>query len=465
VRADLRAAVSRALFRAVVVIALSAGHAALAASPEAGTASGQTAPRHGMSDRCTGCLVAGAAAVVLPIPDGTPLAGYGSVLRRLVVPDVLGRHPHAFWFRPHTGELDAPGARALVLETDRVRVVWIAADLIAVDRGFTDAVERRLPDAGGRRTALVISASHTHSGPGAFLDSDVLGFAAVDRRDPDVREAIIGALVEAVRRADRTKTRARIGITGIEAPPVVAPRLAEPLDHEMVVMKVASDAGRPIAIVWNFAIHGTMLGPRNLRVSGDVMGMASHELERTLGVPALFVNGAVGDVSPATHGEAEASRTGSALAATAREAWRRITARDDGSPAIASVRVELPAPALSLTNCVGRWVPRALAVPLDGVFPRDATLVAIAVGDAAWVTFPGELQSALGRQIKRAAAPRWPHAFVAGVSNDYLGYFVDSAAWARPAYVACASLYGPRAGDRLVEAASGLLRALGNGQR
>jgi neutral/alkaline ceramidase-like enzyme len=423
------------------------------------------APSSAPGGSCPRCLTAGAASVALPVPEGTPLAGYGSFLRRLIVPDILGRYPHAFWFRPHTGELDRLAARALVLETDAARVVWIATDLIAVDRGFTDEVARRLPRTDRRSAALVISASHTHSGPGAFLASSVLGFLAVDRGDPDVREAIVGALVEAVRRADLGKRPARVGVAGIEAPPVLSPRIGEPLDHEMVVMKVVSASGAPIALVWNFAIHGTMLGPRNLRLSGDVMGVASRALEQALGVPALFVNGAVGDVSPATHGDAEALKTGSALAATARQAWRGITPRDDGSPSIASVRVELPAPTLPLRNCLGGWMPRTVTVPLGRIFARDATLVGIAVGDAAWVTIPGELQSDLGRRIKRAAARRWAHPFVAGVSNDYLGYFVASFAWSRPGYVTCASLYGPQAGERLVDAASGLLAGLADAQR
>ncbi len=64
--------------------------------------------------RCDGCISAGAASAPLDVPAGTPLAGYGSWRRRLAVPDLLDRHPHAFWFRPGEGVLDAPMARALV---------------------------------------------------------------------------------------------------------------------------------------------------------------------------------------------------------------------------------------------------------------------------------------------------------------------------------------------------------------
>jgi hypothetical protein len=82
-----------------------------------------------------------------------------------------------------------------------------------------------------------------------------------------------------------------------------------------------------------------------------------------------------------------------------------------------------------------------------------------------WVTFPGELQTALGLGIKRAAGAHLRHALVAGVSNDYLGYFVTAADYARPSYVSCASLYGPHAGSCLAAAAADLLGATARGER
>lgn len=414
------------------------------------------------SRRLASGLRAGAAAVAIDVPPGTPLAGYGALARRPVIPDLLGRHPHAFWFRPHAGVRDRPAARALVLEGATARVVWISADLIAVDRELTAEVARRLGLGPATRSTLILSASHTHSGPGAFLDSALMGFLAVDRGDADVRTAVVQALVEAARRADRAKVPARIGTTGVEGPPVTAPRLGEPLDRELVVVKVAAAGGRPIALVWNFAIHGTMLGPRNLQLSGDVMGMASRDLEKALGVPALFVNGAGGDVSPRGHGPEAARATGAELAAAVGAAWRRLDARDATPPSFRTTTLVLGSPTMSLRNCLGGWLPHALSVPLGSVFPGDATLVAVAAGDTAWVTMPGELQSRLGARLKQAARARFKHPFVAGWSNDYLGYFVAAPTWDRTTYVTCGSVYGREAGERLVEAASRLLRGLGD---
>jgi hypothetical protein len=94
------------------------------------------------------------------------------------------------------------------------------------------------------------------------------------------------------------------------------------------------------------------------------------------------------------------------------------------------------------------------------MFPRAATLTAVALGDVAWVVMPGELQTELGRRVKTAGRALFDHAFVAGVSNDYLGYLVTAADYERPAYVTCASVYGPQAGERLAERAVDLLYEL-----
>ncbi|HXG16672.1 MAG TPA: neutral/alkaline non-lysosomal ceramidase N-terminal domain-containing protein [Calidithermus sp.] len=406
-------------------------------------------------------LLAGAATVALPVPAGTPLAGYGAAARRLPVPDLLGRHAHAFWFRPHQGRLDDPGVRALVLETPRTRLVWLAVDVVAVDRTFTARVARALADAGLAPGRLLVSASHTHSGPGAFLDAGLLfGLLAVDRLDAEVHQAVVDALVEAVRQAERHKRPARLGSGTVAGPALTVGRLDDPVDRSLTVLKVLTADGQPLAVVWNYAIHGTMLGPRNLRLSGDVMGLAARQIERALGVPALFVNGAVGDVSPVRHGVAEAQAAARTLADAVVGAWRAIAAGPGATLAVRTARVELGRPRLSLRGCLGGWVPSGFVLPLDGLLPADAELIAVGTGDTAWVTVPGELQSALGEAIKDSARPSWRRVFVVGLTNDYLGYFLTPAAAAGSSYVACANLYGPEAGRRLARAAADALRTL-----
>jgi hypothetical protein len=216
-----------------------------------------------------------------------------------------------------------------------------------------------------------------------------------------------------------------------------------------------------VALVWNFAIHGTVLAARNLKMSADVMGTASETLERTLGVPALFVNGAVGDVSPARHGEGALGETAAALAGAARAAWDRAAPVGPGPLRARAATVELGVPRLSLRNCLGAWVPAGFTLPLGDAFPAATTLTAVALGDFVSVALPGEPVTALGLQIKAESRRVFRQALVAGVSNDYVGYLVTPADWGRRGYVTCSSLYGADAGDRVAARAIALVRELG----
>jgi hypothetical protein len=435
---------------ALVAVTLCSGaHAARAASPEA-------APRPAVGD----VFRAGAARVPLRVPTGTPVAGYGSVRRRLVVPDVLGRYPHAFWFAPHEGALDDVAARALVMYAGATRVTWIAADLVAVDQRFLHRLAERFAARGIRPGTVIVSASHTHSGPGAYLASGLFGLAALDREDSDVREAVLDAIVEATRRAGAGARDARVAAATVDAPAMTTSRLGRAIDPALVVLKLTTTTGEPLAAVWNYAIHGTMLGPANRRLSGDVMGVATRTFEESLGVPALFVNGAVGDVSPRTHGMAAMADAGRALAEKVRAAWASAEPVGTEPFAVRTARVALPEPGVSPRHCVASWLP-ATRVPLGRFLPATETeLVAVALGRVAWVTMPGEPVTALGREIKDSARDRWAHVIVAGVSNDYLGYFIRPEDDAKTGYVTCAAVYGPRLGACLTATARELLRRL-----
>jgi hypothetical protein len=375
----------------------------------------------------------------------------------LLLPDVFGLYPHAFWLKPSLGERDQLAARALVLERDGTRVTWLTLDVVAVDQSFMRALAARL---GAGVGTLLVSPSHTHSGPGGYVDSTLAAMLAMDRLDSAVREAIVAAAESAVRRAEATRAPARVAFANIDGPGIVVSRLRKPLDHELMVLGVRRPDGAPVAVVWNFAIHGTMLGPRNREFSGDVIGVASQHVEKEIGAPALFVAGALADVSPSRHGAAALQTAGTELAATVLEGWRAATLLAPTSLTTRTARLALPAPRLSLRNCLGTWVPRALTLPLGRMFPREATLTAVALGDVAWVTVPGELQTALGQRLKAKGREMFGHVFVAGVSNDYLGYLVTAMDYERPSYITCASVYARDTGEQLADRATDLLSEL-----
>src|SRR5260370_35607389 len=146
---------------------------------------------------------------------------------------------------------------------------------------------------------------------------------------------------------------------------------------------------RPIAVVWNYAIHGTMLGRENSKLSGDVMGDAAARIEEQLGAPTLYVNGAVGDVSPRQRGWDGVAATGKVLSAAVLPLWPRIAADADQRVITAAPTAALPAPGLELRNCLGRCIPRGTPLGLRSALPSTAQSAAAGVGARALVALPG----------------------------------------------------------------------------
>jgi hypothetical protein len=71
-------------------------------------------------------------------------------------------------------------------------------------------------------------------------------------------------------------------------------------DKEVLVMKIALADGNPIGAIYDYATHATSLGPRNMLISGDVLGISAQFVEKILGngiVSPVFA-GASGDIDP-----------------------------------------------------------------------------------------------------------------------------------------------------------------------
>ncbi|HVQ77675.1 MAG TPA: neutral/alkaline non-lysosomal ceramidase N-terminal domain-containing protein [Candidatus Binatia bacterium] len=411
-------------------------------------------------------LMAGAATVPLDLPRGTPLAGYGAFPRRALIPGLLFAGGPAFWFTPATGVRDGLRVRAVVLEDRGERLLWLALEVVGIDPALVSSLGERLARRGEPRPrTIVLSASHTHSGPGGFAQSELFGLIAMDRPSHEVRERLLDAMEDAAVRAEAGKEPALMGTGSVTVRGQNPSRIGAAVDEELAVVKLVGAGGRPIAVLWNFAIHGTALGKRNLELSGDLMGDASARIEASLGAPALFVNGAVADASPAARGPEGVAALGATLANAVVGAWPGIRAGPAGRLDIARRRVDLPRPRLSLRSCLGPWVPAGLAVGLDAALPGDIEMLAVAVGSRlAAVTIPGELQMALGIETKISAWRRFSTVVVAGLSNGYIGYLMGARDQARSDYMGCATLYGDGVGHVVQRAAAALLREVGAGK-
>src|SRR5687767_3382744 len=119
-------------------------------------------------------------------------------------------------------------ARALVLKRGDRKVALVAVDLFMVPGGLVKHVGDALASRGFSESNLLVSASHTHSGPGGYANfrtfntaapspgtaTDPLSFYRLldaPPADPQLYTFLVRQVTAAVRRADANRSRARAG--------------------------------------------------------------------------------------------------------------------------------------------------------------------------------------------------------------------------------------------------------------
>ncbi len=200
--------------------------------------------------------------------------------------------------------------RAVVVDDGAQQGAIAIADLAEISDGFWErlvsAVESELKIP---RRNMLLAATHTHAGPSLGRFSD-------DRTDPKSEayaQLVHGKFLEALRQARASLRLARVGAGSGPANVNVNRRARTaqgglwlgrdpdgPSDKTVAVVKFESLSGEPIAIVLNYGVHGTVFGPKNLQISGDLPGAASRHVEKHYGegTVAIFTSGAAGDQAP-----------------------------------------------------------------------------------------------------------------------------------------------------------------------
>lgn len=171
--------------------------------------------------------------------------------------------------------------------------------------------ERVCRELGVDSTALMISLSHTHSGPSLSpAELNKPGGAMIRPYVERVADAIVAAAREALQTECASEMRFATGRCGLAAdrdlPDPSAPRLVcgfnpnASADDTCLVGRVCrSDDGTTIATLVNYACHPTTLGASNRLISPDFIGAMRETVEAsTGGVPCLFLQGASGELAP-----------------------------------------------------------------------------------------------------------------------------------------------------------------------
>ena len=347
---------------------------------------------------------AGVAKAEFALPRWVPLAGYSR------------RHG-----KPSRGVHDPVGARALVVTDADTAVALVSCDLLIVDEHLFEAVRRRLLAQGlPQELILVLAATHTHSGPGAY-GTKFLEKLSMGHFDPAVFDVLVRTIAQTIVRAYTQRQLVRIAY-GIAPTRELVVNRVDPqglVDHELVVSAFYPlDDDRPLAVLVNFAAHPTTLGAWNRHVSADYPGVVMRALERRFpSATCLFFAGAVGDQGPVKSGDQfeRAERIGAALAQQVATLIEQARPSSPSDVRARQERLRLPPAVVRLGRLVlPRWMGR-------GLVDDDATLSVITIGPSAFIGVPCDLAASLGATLKQTAGAHGLSPMIIGFASDYIG--------------------------------------------
>jgi hypothetical protein len=372
-------------------------------------------------------LWAGAAtADITPSLQGhkIPLNGYGA------------RHK-----KPATGVHDPISAKVLVLKSGDASAAIAVVDLVLVTPELRRAVLQRLEGTGIGDQNLLISATHTHSAPAA-MQKNLIAHVAFGKYQKWLVEWTADQIATAIKQAQAGLQPAVLKAGSGRAPGLTLNRRdpaqsynydtrrfsaaydpknpANITDDEMIVLRLDNKAGKPIAVLVNFATHATVLGPDNLLISADWPGAMRRELEQAYpGATAIFMNGAEGDQAPAMPDNPDdfacVEIIGKNIAAAAKPLIENALPVNAEPLQTMIVRRQVPggieAEGIKLPSAVGKkWIPAF-------------TFTGIRIGDVIFLGAPLEMVSEIGQTMKAGARGLgYSVPIVAGLANDYLLY-------------------------------------------
>jgi hypothetical protein len=394
-------------------------------------------------------------------------------------------------------------ATAMLLESlgGSERLLVLGLDHCILDRSEIDAIERRIADK--HATRVVVALTHTHGSGwmsrtrsglpggdliGPYLDS--LADTCARLADEALTKACQATIVYQRGRCDLA--RHRDYYDAADQRYVCGFNPEGQADDTLLVAKViATDSGRTLGTVVNYACHPTTLAWENTLISPDYVGAMREVVEAEFQAPCLFVQGASGDLGPqegfvgevavadrngrrlgfaaaaallaAPPPGSEFRYTGSVVSGAILGVWKHMPVEPAEKerwqfrefvvplayrpelPTVAATEAELAkwqqeeshARAANdlarVSECraraeqMTRQLARLAAMPAGDTYPY--TMQLLRVGDAVWLFCPGELYQVFQTTLRA----RFPNVaiMIATVCNDW-----------QPGYLPAASAYG-----------------------
>lgn len=362
---------------------------------------------------------------------GVPLAGYGD--RQSA---------------PATNVHDSLFAKAIAVRVGGRTNVLVSLEALIVPVEIADAVAARANDLLGlERGDILFSATHTHSGIGAWGEG-WLAEQFAGGYNPAIRAWLVEQTVLSISSAVADLQPGKFGHASFHAPAYVKNRLVGELGrvNDIFDLAIFRQSDGDLAVLGSYAAHATVLSAQNMAFSGDYPGYWYRAIERQVPGMAVFFAGSVGSHGPVTANRdfEEARQLGEALADSVLAHLPYVEMHDSIFTATLTLPVTLPELQVRATSSIR--VHPVLAGQM--MRPGRIFLQAFRFGDLLWLSTPCDFSGELALDLKNAANVQGRQLLISSFNGGYIGYLVPGKYYHYRSYESrIMSWFGPAMGD------------------
>jgi hypothetical protein len=214
--------------------------------------------------------------------ESVPLMGYGDRTHNSEgVHDPL--FAYAWWLEP----------------TGQEPLVWIVLDLCLLSVASALQLAQEISNRTGLHPDRIrLSTTHTHSGPDTqFISTNEEPWAR--RYYGLLVEACAKALLAARGQAFPGWIEVRTGRSDLG---VNRRDTSSPIDPRLVILSLMDESGEERGFLFHYSCHLTVLGVENYQISADWLAPVRERLQKDLGCPFMYLQGAEGNVDPVSRG-------------------------------------------------------------------------------------------------------------------------------------------------------------------
>ena len=351
---------------------------------------------------------------------------------------------------PSEGTLHELWAKAIALEdASGNKALMITMDLVGIPKAVSDHVRDQIKAKYGLgREQIILSTSHTHSGP--VLENALTDIYPLDEEQTDktrnysrlLEQQLTKLAGDAFKKMETVTIFAENGVTRFQVnrrnnPAATLTRITDlngPNDYAVPVIKLLNSKGKLKAVIFSYACHPVVLD--GYQFSGDYAGFAQLELEKSHpGTQAMFFQGAGADQNPLPRGTVALARQyGKELAAAVERVMEENMKPLEANLSMAYSEADLLLTALPSKEALSamaseskvpyykRWANRMLEKQKLGENVLASYPYPVQVwnlGGQPLFALGGELVVEYGIKIRQLFGL---NAFVMGYANDVMGY-------------------------------------------